>query len=101
MNKNIIIIILVTIVTLMGTYYFYLNTPETGVDGTTVVNTKTNDIQEYFNERLREGVLERVGQPIEGFIPSMFLQAFSGIVPQDFDGAGAQLGKYKIVEKEQ
>ena len=57
-------------------------------------------VQEYFNEKLREGVLDRVGQPIEGFVPSMFMQAFSGIVPQDFDGADASLGEYKIVDKE-
>jgi len=30
----------------------------------------------------------------------MFLQAFSGLVPNDFDGADALLGEYKIVEKE-
>jgi len=100
MNKKIIIVFLVIVVALTGTYYFYLNTPETGVDDTTVVNNKTSDVQEYFNEKLREGVLERVGQPIEGFIPSMFMQAFSGMVPQDFGGADALLGEYKIVEKE-
>ena len=30
----------------------------------------------------------------------MFLRAFSGLVPNDFDGAGALLGEYKIMEKE-
>lgn len=57
-------------------------------------------VQEYFNEKLREGVLDRVGQPIEGFVPQMFMQAFSGIVPKDFDGADAQLGSYTITDKE-
>ena len=62
--------------------------------------TGTIDVQEYFNEKLLEGVIDRVGQPIEGFVPFMFMQAFSGLVPKDFDGADALLGEYKIVEKE-
>ncbi len=62
--------------------------------------TGTINVQEYFNEKLREGVIDRVGQPIEGFVPFMFMQAFSGLVPKDFDGADALLGEYKIVEKE-
>jgi len=62
--------------------------------------TGTIDVQEYFNEKLREGVIDRIGQPIEGFVPFMFMQAFSGLVPKDFDGADALLGEYKIVEKE-
>ena len=46
------------------------------------------------------GVFDRIGQPIEGFVPFMFMQAFSGLVLKDFDGADALLGKYKIVDKE-
>ncbi len=57
----------------------------------------TIDVQEYFNEKLREGVIDRIGQPIEGFVPFMFMQAFSGLVPKDFDGADALLGEHKIV----
>jgi len=67
---------------------------------TSVINPGTTDVQKDFNVKLREGVINRIGQPIEGFVPSMFLQAFSGLVPKDFDGADAFLGKYKIVEKE-
>ncbi len=67
---------------------------------TSVINLRIIDVQDYFNERLREGVIDRIGQPIEGFVPFMFMQAFSGLVPEDFDGADALLGEYKIVEKE-
>ncbi len=67
---------------------------------TSVINLRIIDVQDYFNERLREGVIDRIGQPIEGFVPLMFMQAFSGLVPEDFDGADALLGEYKIVEKE-
>jgi len=64
------------------------------------VNLSTISVQEYFNEKLREVVIDRIGQPIEGFVPFMFMQAFSGLVLKDFDGADALLGEYKIVDKE-
>ncbi len=67
---------------------------------TSEINPETIVVQGYFNEKLREGVVGRIGQPIEGFIPLMFLQAFPGLVPEDFEGANALLGDYEIVEKE-
>jgi len=67
---------------------------------TLAVNLSTISVQEYFNEKLREGVIDRIGQPIEGFVPFMFMRAFSGLVLKDFDGADALLGEYKIVDKE-
>jgi len=67
---------------------------------TLAVNPSASSVQEYFNEKLHGGVFDRIGQPIEGFVPFMFMQAFSGLVLKDFDGADALLGKYKIVDKE-
>ncbi len=58
------------------------------------------NVQVYFNEKLRQGVIDRIGQPIEGYVPFMFMQAFSGLVLKDFDGADALSGEYKIVEEE-
>ncbi len=69
-------------------------------DTSASINRGTIDVQEYFNEKLRDAVIDRIGQPIEGFVPFMFMQAFSGLVLKDFDGAGALLGEYKIMEKE-
>lgn len=57
-------------------------------------------IQEYFNEELREGALNAVGQPDEGFVPYMFQEAFPSLVPQDFDGVQAFLGVYNAVGEE-
>ena len=74
--------------------------PDDAHDTSVIINRGTIDVQEYFNEKLREGVIDRIGQPIEGFVPFMFMQAFSGLVLKDFDGAGALLGMYKIVDKE-
>jgi len=100
MNKKFLISFVIVVVVLVGAYYFYFTAPDNGVQDISVVNPGATGTQEYFNEKLRDGVLLRVGQPIEGFVPSMFMQAFSGIVPQDFDGAGALLGEYTIIEKE-
>ncbi len=74
--------------------------PLVDAQDTSGINLGTIDVQDCFNEKLREGVVDRIGQPIEGFVPFMFMQAFSGLVPEDFDGADALLGAYKIVEKE-
>ena len=77
----------------------YSTAPGDGAQDTLAMSSDTTDVQEYFNEKLREGVIERIGQPIEGFVPFMFLRAFSGLVPNDFDGADAILGEYKVKAK--
>jgi len=42
------------------------------VQATSVINPGTIDVQEYFNEKLREGVIDRIGQPIGGNIVDFF-----------------------------
>lgn len=72
-------------------------------EGDTSVLQRTEtptDIQEYFTQKLREGVIKNLGQPIEGFVPSMFTQVFTGLVPQDFEGVDALLGTYQFIEQE-
>ena len=100
MNKKYIILLLIVIAAFIGAYSFYLNDLDNTIPDVSVTPPGTNDVlQEYLNEELRDGVLEHIGQPIEGFIPFMFMEAFSGILPQDFDGADALLGEYTIIEK--
>lgn len=91
---------IVLVVAVVDSYYLYLTAPDDDAQDTSAINTSAIDVQEYFNEKLREGVIDRIGQPIEGFVPFMFLQGFSRLVLKDFDGAHALLGEYKIVEKE-
>ncbi len=104
MNKNtlrkIIIPFIVLVVVFAGSCDFYSTAPDDDAQDTLAINPGTSEVQEYFNEKLREGAIDRIGQPIEGFVPFMFLRAFSGLVPNDFDGAEALLGEYKIIEKE-
>ena len=99
--RKISIPFIVLVVALAGSDYLYFTAPDADAQDTSaIINRGSIDVQEYFNEKLREGVIDRIGQPIEGFVPFMFMQAFSGLVPNDFDGADALLGEYKIVEKE-
>lgn len=53
-----------------------------------------------FTEEMRVGTVERVGQPIEGFEPSMFMRAFPGLTANDFDGVDALIGLYRYDDGE-
>ncbi len=98
--RKIIIPFIVLVVAFAGSCDLYSTAPDADAQDTSAINRGTIDVREYFNEKLREGVIDRIGQPIEGFVPFMFMQAFSGLVLKDFDGADALLGEYKIVKKE-
>jgi hypothetical protein len=99
--RKIIVPFIVLAVAFAGSCDLYSTAPNDDTQDTSaIINRGSIDVQEYFNEKLREGVIDRIGQPIEGFVPFMFLRAFSGLVPNDFDGANALLGEYRIKEKE-
>jgi hypothetical protein len=98
--RKIIIPFIVLAVAFMGSCDLYSTAPDDDAQDTLAINPGTIDVQEYFNEKLREGVIDRIGQPIEGFVPFMFLRAFSGLVPNDFDSADALLGEYRIKDQE-
>jgi hypothetical protein len=97
--RKIMITFIVLAAAFAGSCDLYSTAPDDDVQDTLAINPGTIDVQEYFNEELRERVVDRIGQPIEGFVPIMFLRTFSGLVPNDFDGADALLGEYKIIEK--
>lgn len=104
MNKNtlrkITVPCIVLVVTLVGSCDRYSTAQDPDALDTIAISSGTTAVQAYFNEKLREAVTDRIGQPIEGFVPHMFLQVFSGLTPDDFDGADALLGEYKIIGKE-
>jgi hypothetical protein len=52
------------------------------------------EVTEFTNE-MWEGTVARVGQPIEGFQPFMFMQAFPGLTANDFDNVDAEIGLYR------
>ena len=55
---------------------------------------------EEFTDRMRTGTIARVGQPIEGFEPFMFMQAFPGLLPSDFANVDALIGLYRYEDSE-
>ena len=64
-----------------------------GSDTETVVRV---DVQEVFKETLEKEVQGKIGMPVEGYEPSMFMQVFPGLTETDFDAVEASLGIYSI-----
>lgn len=54
------------------------------------------DISLAFRNALQSEVREKIGTPIEGYEPSMFLQVFPGLAKTDFEGVEASIGYYTI-----
>ena len=53
---------------------------------------------DIFRFTLEDEVQKKIGTPIEGYEPQMYLQVFPGLVESDFDGVPASIGKYVMVE---
>jgi len=51
---------------------------------------------DVFIFTLEEEVRKKHGQPIEGYVPAMFLAAFLGLTETDFEGVEASIGYYTI-----
>ncbi len=51
-----------------------------------------------FRATLKNEVVSNQGMPIEGFEPFMFMNAFPGLSPTDFEGVEASIGHYTIEE---
>ncbi len=54
------------------------------------------DVVDTFRDTLQAEVVAKQGQPIEGFVPEMFMKAFPGLVASDFDGVEASIGRYVL-----
>ncbi len=53
-------------------------------------------LTDVFVYTLEEEVQRKIGQPIEGYEPSMFLEVFPGLAETDFEGVEASIGFYTI-----
>lgn len=58
------------------------------------------DTLKYFTEQAQASVRDKVGQPIEGYEPFMFLQAYPGLKEQDFNGVQTILGVWEFKNNE-
>tara|TARA_B100000745_G_scaffold290251_2_gene229031 strand:- start:1291 stop:1761 length:471 start_codon:yes stop_codon:yes gene_type:complete len=56
------------------------------------------DVIDVFRFTLEEEVQKKIGTPVEGYEPQMFLQVFPGLVETDFDGVEASIGRYAVTE---
>ena len=52
------------------------------------------DVVAAFRFNLEGKVQNEIGTPIEGYVPTMFLQIFPGLLESDFEGAAASIGFY-------
>jgi len=108
MSKQVLISLIIVIVVVVGYYFYSANLPSHSMDESDVLvkeedrENDTDHIEDeetllsYFNESLEDEVVRLFGQPIEGFVPDMFLSAFPGMKIEDFGGVEALLGVYQI-----
>lgn len=91
MSKN-ISIVAAAIIILAGLYFMNSTPKEYGVTNDTTVA--------YFTDKGEEKIDEKVGKPSQGvgYIGPMFLQAFPGIIPQDFVGVNTNYGSYGVTD---
>ncbi len=51
---------------------------------------------DVFRYTLEEEVNKKMGKPVEGYEPKMFLDAFPGLAVTDFDGVQSNAGSYQV-----
>ena len=56
------------------------------------------EVQYAFKTTLKNEVNTKIGVPIEGYEPVMFLKVFPGLAETDFEGVEASIGHYTIEE---
>lgn len=82
--------IIAVVLIAVGAYMFFA--PESEAPTAEV----TTSAAIYFREELQGRVVSAFGQPIEGFEPFMFMQAYPGIAQSDFENVAAAQGKYTV-----
>jgi len=55
------------------------------------------DVVDVFRFTLEDEVRKKVGVPVNGYEPHMFIQVFPGLVATDFAGVEASSGIYKMI----
>jgi len=84
--KKSITIIIITVIVVLGIVY--------------LGPSSKDDNSIYFSEELIRAGVSKVGQPIEGFSATLFLEAFSKLTREDFDGVESLEGIYRLVEND-
>lgn len=92
---TLILILLALVVLLIGAISFFDIMRSDGNDLPDRL-TENERVVNDFVVKVRNETIAEVGQPIEGFEPSMFMQAFPGLTESDFDGVAAFIGGYEF-----
>ena len=58
------------------------------------------EVVDVFSFTLQEEVDKKLGTPVEGYEPKMFLEVFPGLTATDFEGVEASLGYYTFSDGE-
>ena len=88
--KSCVVVVIVFLCVQVGFYAFHV--PEKlGLTTATAptVQRVSPTAAEVFTFTLEEEVRKKIGQPIEGYEPQMFLEVFPGLVATDFEGVEA------------
>ena len=95
MQKNIKIVIIIATLIVLG-ILIYISTDSIKNTQSTSSEITAIELNNYFKEQAISLIVSRVGQPIEGFEPFMFMRAFPGLVPKDFENVEALQGIYSV-----
>lgn len=87
------ILLFASALVIIGTMFVLNSDTEDRVD---VDTSFADEASSHFTTRLNDHLIERIGQPIEGFEPGHYMQEFSQLEPEDFDEAGAVGGSYSF-----
>jgi len=86
--KNSLIAIVLVAVVVLGVYYYLPSTKET--------SSISEELSQYFQEKLVTLAVEDIGQPIEGFDANLLIMAYGGLTEKDFEGVKAFEGHYQV-----
>ncbi len=84
----------IVIAVVLGAFFVLRPTPGNAPEATTDF-LLTEELVTYFSEELEDPIIEEVGQPIEGFTPTMISSRYPGLRLEDFNGAEAVQGVYE------
>lgn len=127
-NNRVLIILLIIVIIAIGIFVYYLhqmnsfereitNFEECATAGYPVQESyprrctahgetfvedipNADNVENYFVEALREKAIARVGMPIEGFTPELYITAFPALQDVDFNNVEAINGLWKFEDNE-
>lgn len=79
-----------------GLYFFECYKHQQAMRDEAFVQAMEPSVVDVFRFTLEEEVKKKLGQPVEGYEPQMFLEVFPGLALTDFDGVESNAGLYQV-----